>query len=398
MASPAIRYAYCKSGDVVAELDSLGPQPLRVPATGPQHYIGSFLSFIGDRPALLLSLCSRDALLSRGAVKARAVRYKSAPTQPLHSAWMQLRAFHLVLTELREFRPTRILCASPGGPPLWACYLHSRLFKVPLVCTCHASVALRSRNPLRLMRQALNTQVLRTSAAVMCHGPYLHDQLHRLGVADTRVFQFNLAYGQMLLEDPSDDSVILPNLPHNSFVILYVGRIGREKGVFDLYNAARPLLKQQPEVYLVYAGAGRDLTALTKLVEHDGLGERVALLGSIVHSRLPNLYRMAQIIVTPTHSSSTESRCKVAIESLVVGRPVIAPDFGPFPYAIKHGHNGLLYKPDSVADLEHKLTELFGDRELLSNLTCGAIETGGSYITAADTFTEALARAFPAAE
>ena len=76
------------------------------------------------------------------------------------------------------------------------------------------------------------------------------------------------------------------------------------------------------------------------------------------HENLADLICESTVVVTPTQSQFPEGRCMATMEGLVMGIPVIAPDFGPFPYLVKHNVNGLLYKPDSVNDLQNKLFKI----------------------------------------
>ncbi len=55
MSSSDLRYAYCKNGNVVAELRALGPAARNVPDGGPEHYIGSFLKAVHGADVLLIS-------------------------------------------------------------------------------------------------------------------------------------------------------------------------------------------------------------------------------------------------------------------------------------------------------------------------------------------------------
>lgn len=391
------RFAYCKHGDAVEELEAVGPAPVEVPAGGPRHYVTTFLHLAKGRPTLLLSLSRRDAHLLRGNVRARAVAYDSGPRHPLRSALVQTRAFLVILGALLRFRPTSILCAAAGGPPLWACHLAARLQRVPLVCTRHTSLRLPGRNPLRRLRRTLNAYVLRRSTCVLCHGPLLADELRGAGIPPQRLLRFDLSYGH-LLRGADDAPYPLPEgLAGPPLRVLFVGRIGWEKGVFDLFDAMQPLLRERPAVQLLYAGDGRDLPALARRVDKGRLRARVLLLGAVEHRRLPALLRAAHVVVTPTRASSTESRCKVAVEALVVGRPVIAPGFGPFPYLVTDGANGLLYTPDSVPDLRRALRRVIDEPGLRDRLTGGARHSGCDYLAAPVGFAQALHQAFAAA-
>src|SRR5207245_2045471 len=82
-----------------------------------------------------------------------------------------------------------------------------------------------------------------------------------------------------------------------------------------------------------------------------------------------------KVVVTPTQTVFAEGRCMSAVEALYCGTPVIAPDFGPFPFLVKHGQNGLLYQPDSIPDLRAKLEQLWSDNEGYQKMAAGARQT-----------------------
>ena len=63
------------------------------------------------------------------------------------------------------------------------------------------------------------------------------------------------------------------------------------------------------------------------------------------------------------------------MEGLVMGKPVVAPDFGPFPFLVQHGTNGLLFESDSVEDLRRKIFQLLDDEALYRRLEAGAAES-----------------------
>ena len=81
------------------------------------------------------------------------------------------------------------------------------------------------------------------------------------------------------------------------------------------------------------------------------------------------------------------------MEGLVMGLPVIAPEFGPFPYLVKDKINGLLYEPDSVEQLSLAINLLLDDYELYKKLSAGARSSGEQLKTAPTGFAEAIAAA-----
>jgi glycosyltransferase involved in cell wall biosynthesis len=78
-----------------------------------------------------------------------------------------------------------------------------------------------------------------------------------------------------------------------------------------------------------------------------------------------------------------------AMEALAMEVPVIAPDYGPFPYLIENGVNGLLFKVDDVNDLRKKLKVICEDG-LLSKLKLGAKEKNKEANLATNTYSSTI--------
>src|SRR5690606_16392049 len=163
---------------------------------------------------------------------------------------------------------------------------------------------------------------------------FLAEQMRDIGVQQERIFEFDVGFSGF--QDASKASSVQHGDKHDkSNVILFVGRIDRTKGVFDLLAASESLLRSSDNVEVVYVGDGPALGDLRKLVSDKGLDNRVQCLGRLSHEELPSLVSAASVMVTPTLREFPEGRCMAAMEALAVGVPVIAPNSGPFPYLVK---------------------------------------------------------------
>lgn len=136
---------------------------------------------------------------------------------------------------------------------------------------------------------------------------------------------------------------------------MFVGRIEEQKGVFDLLDACEEVLTDMPDVFLVYIGKGSVHEELQRRSERMGLKDKVRLLGYVNHDQIVGVMRRCFVVVAPTRKEFPEGRCMSAMEGMVMGLPVVAPDFGPFPYLVQDNVNGLLYKPNSRDDLRDKI-------------------------------------------
>jgi glycogen synthase len=105
------------------------------------------------------------------------------------------------------------------------------------------------------------------------------------------------------------------------FVIVFAGRIERNKGVFDLLNIANSLKNEK--VIFHICGDGSDLEPLKEACAKQGLTEQVFIHGKLQRPALIDIYTRGHAVIVPTRSEFCEGLPMVAIESVLLGRPVI---------------------------------------------------------------------------
>ena len=113
---------------------------------------------------------------------------------------------------------------------------------------------------------------------------------------------------------------------HGKTVVLSVGRLHPFKGLDLLIAAMRSL----PHHHLMIAGPsfsirglGDVADSLRREAEHQGVAERVQLLGAIDADRVLNLMAAADVVVVP---SRLESLNKVCVEAAAVGTPCVVTE------------------------------------------------------------------------
>lgn len=129
--------------------------------------------------------------------------------------------------------------------------------------------------------------------------------------------------------------------PNACLRVGYVGRLEAHKGVAVLIQAVARL----PSATLTVAGAGPDEQRLRALATHLEIEERVTFLGFQSQDALPSLYRELDAIVIPSLPTPTwlEQFCRVAVEAMASGVPVVASRSGAIPDVI--GDAGILVRP-----------------------------------------------------
>lgn len=149
------------------------------------------------------------------------------------------------------------------------------------------------------------------------------------------------------------------NLPHTP-IILYIGRLDKEKKVHILIEALEYIKKSLP-FHVVIEGKGQEMENLKNLVQKLGLQNKISFIGYIEEGELITLYSLASVFVMP---STAELQSLVTMEAMAIGLPVIGARAGALPYLIKPDKNGFLFEPDNPLDLARKLEQLLENSEI----------------------------------
>lgn len=152
----------------------------------------------------------------------------------------------------------------------------------------------------------------------------------------------------------------------SDFVIGFIGRVVREKGVFELLTAFREVLDVFPNSKLLLVGgvlsSERDQVTLKKLqaiVHSDDLAEKVIFTG--FRDDIPDLLSVMDVVVLPSHR---EGFGMVAAEAAAMARPVITTNTRGGREAVIPGKNGLHVPVGDSKALREALLRLGSDREL----------------------------------
>jgi glycosyltransferase involved in cell wall biosynthesis len=383
------RYAYIKNGDAVDQVRRVLSRD-DIDHSGPDAFIGDFLRSHRNDELLVLCRWRDHDRFSAPGVTAESIPMGRGRFVLLRRVWSAAR----IAVALVRWRPNRILCGCTGEL-LWVAAAVSALRRAPMVHSRHNEVQSRVRGGWIV--SWLDRASLRGCVGVACHGPFLVQQIRQLPVPTERVFEFEVDLSEfadpMRARPPPE--ILRSFRKRCDLMFMFVGRIQKDKGVFDLLQAFGAVLGRfKIRLGLVYVGCGKDFVDLKTSVERTGIDAHVMLLGAIPHSQLPDLLRAADVVVAPTRREFPEGRCMVVLESLVLSTPVIAPDFGPFPFAVRDGFNGLLFEAGSVASLQEQMARICAAPAELERLRQGAAASRKELLKAHNSFAWAVRQAF----
>jgi glycogen synthase len=112
-------------------------------------------------------------------------------------------------------------------------------------------------------------------------------------------------------------------IPAEGPVLLFVGRLVRHKGIYQLLEAMRQIAATVPQLRLVVVGEG-DNAGVQRIVADTGLGGRILTSGGFVNGwALLEYYEMADACIFP---SIFEPFGLVATEAMALAKPTIVGD------------------------------------------------------------------------
>lgn len=142
------------------------------------------------------------------------------------------------------------------------------------------------------------------------------------------------------------------DLRGDEVVLLYVGRISREKDLDVLASAYRFLLKKGAPVKLVMVGDGPYLKELKELLPE------AHFTGYLAGLDLAKAFASADLFVFP---STTDTFGNVVLEAMASGLPAIVSDLGGPRELVRHGETGLITKSLDVDSFQSAIAELVAD-------------------------------------
>ncbi len=131
----------------------------------------------------------------------------------------------------------------------------------------------------------------------------------------------------------------------DAHVLLFVGRIGKEKNLSFLLKSFALIAEKIEDVVLVLVGSGPEEEALKLLARDFGVEEKVVFTGKLPPETVAGAYRSADIFVFP---SVTETQGIVLVEAMAAGLPVVAKAAYGSLAMVDDGVSGLLCSGDET--------------------------------------------------
>ncbi len=307
----------------------------------------------------------------------RIIRVPYFPLYPFHTGIHRLFLEEKIRSMENEFDLMHVHSPLPPVP-------NTRL---PMVSTIHSSVVEDARHIETTNMRGAGTRILTKIVSHRLISMLIESSEAVLVVSDSVASELKEHYGferALVVGNGVDVKIFEPgdNAAKDPFV-LFVGRLSNGKGLFDLIEAAKFTLAKHDIRFLI-CGKGDLGSKLSRIIEKEGLEDRVLLLGHVGRDELITLYQNATVFVMP---SAYESGPIVLLEAMACGTPVISTVVGMVPNIIVNNENGILVphgRPSELANAIDRMLENPEFRRSLGRTARRTVENGYSWDLVAD--------------
>ena len=164
------------------------------------------------------------------------------------------------------------------------------------------------------------------------------------------------------------------NIKKDDFVILFVGRIAKEKSIDFLIKNLKAILKKVPKARMIIVGDGPDMNELALLVRENKLDKHVTFTGKVPWSEIPKYYQLANVFVT---ASKTETQGLTVIEAMAAEKPVVAIKDESFELVMKDKQDGLFF--ETKEEYQRLIIDLYNNPSYAKMIAKQARITANAY-------------------
>jgi len=266
--------------------------------------------------------------------------------------WLHIRKWHPALVHFH--------CGSSGpwdflGDMLM--FLAIKLHKIKIVFHWHCNPSL-TFFPGRTRATQLIFQMTAGTA----------DALFVLSERYRRILPDLYANKTFVIPNTFDSSLLsIPNpRPIRRFVhVIFIGRLTREKGIWDVIQIASKLVDKASNVRFLVAGQPSPVEGgmdrLQRAIKELDIESNIKFIGSIVEEEKKRFFNEGDIMLSPSHR---ESFGIAALEGMASGIPVVAYSIGLLPDLIKNGLGGFLADQGDIDGLVSGLYRIVQDPAL----------------------------------
>ncbi|PHI20719.1 hypothetical protein CEQ90_06615 [Lewinellaceae bacterium SD302] len=264
-------------------------------------------------------------------------------------AWKRLMVF---LRFLRQRSPSAVLIFTSAG---WSFYEKGLMCRLARFYGCRVLLAPRSgliKNDVAdssFFRRYLSATLSQTDVLI-CQSESWR-KFYRSFLPDSTDVHLSVVHNW--IDVNQYPYAPITHTPGETLRVLFLGKLDRNKGVYDLLATHQSLGEQS--IAFTLAGEGPEKENLQKHLLNDPKADNFTLVGWADHKTKLRLLKDAHVLVLPSYR---EGYPNVILEAMASGVAVVATRVGAIPEILQDGKSGTLVDPGNVDQLRQALIDL----------------------------------------
>lgn len=294
-----------------------------------------------------------------------------------------------------------ILVAYLGSVEMLFCFLAAKLRRKPIILGS-GGWGWKGKASERNLASPFTKFIVPRSDAILVPGTKHREYFVSLGVAPNNIFIMPYASNVIIKkEDYEEEKKLRGRFDIGTKkVILYVGRLVKQKGLEYLIEAFSKLRKERDDVTLIIAGEGESRSELELLSKNLGIGDSIYFAGFVLNAELPPYYVLCDVCVVPSITYiKADIWVRTINDAMSAGKPVIATDaVGAAFDMIRDGINGFIVPEKDSEALYKALKKIISEPQLAQKMgeeSKRILEQGFTYEHMIKGFREAIESVSP---
>lgn len=214
-----------------------------------------------------------------------------------------------------------------------------------------------------LFKQSIIRNGLFLSDKIIVLSKSFQDQLIQAGYSKQIVTETTVVADELVAN--FDENKIISKANNDIVNILFLSRIEKAKGVYELVDAFDIVSKVNDKINLVLAGDGNDLLDLKRYVEQKRI-KNITFKGYLKGQDKINVYLQSHVFI---FLSESEGMPNAVLEAMSFGLPVISTSVGGLADILTHNVTGFVISKNDVTGIENSILALINDRNLLKSIS-----------------------------
>jgi glycosyltransferase involved in cell wall biosynthesis len=217
--------------------------------------------------------------------------------------------------------------------------------------------------------KSVSKMIVKKADYIRIVSPFLYKPLDRFGINREKIFLVPPRCDSKFFSEKNVTKDKPEILCKNQNNLLFVGNLLIAKGVDILLEAFALIIKENPDIGLIFIGDGEEKSRLEARAKALGIDEKVFLVGRLEYNLIPTFMYHSNILILP---SIEEGVGRVLLEAMSLKLPIVASNIGGIPLVIDDNRDGLLFEVGEVDSLKEKVFFLLNNPSYSRNIARAA--------------------------